>query len=125
MQSIDALVNRFLAWNLPDSVCSDPCVTIPRYPLRSGTNLLTADEARQMIKYLLAPTAAENTERRLQKLKQLGFGDAADYATRVIREVAELPDRTSPEDQPEMMLVSADELRTILSGIGTQISDEQ
>jgi hypothetical protein len=27
---------------------------------------------------------------------------------------AELPDRTSPDDRPEMMLVSADEMRSIL-----------
>lgn len=32
----------------------------------------------------------------------------------VIRNVAELPDRTSPENQPDMMLVSAEELRVIL-----------
>lgn len=32
----------------------------------------------------------------------------------VIRDVAELPDRTSPEDWPEAMLVTADELRAIL-----------
>lgn len=32
----------------------------------------------------------------------------------VLREVAELPDRTSPEDEPDMMLVTADELRSIL-----------
>jgi hypothetical protein len=75
-----ALVNRFLAWKLPDSVCSDQCANIPGYPNRSGTNLLTADEARQMIEYLLAPTAAENTERRLNKLEQLGFADAAAFA---------------------------------------------
>lgn len=32
----------------------------------------------------------------------------------VIRDVAELPDRTSPDDWPEAMLVTADELRAIL-----------
>lgn len=32
----------------------------------------------------------------------------------IIRDVAELPDRTSPEDQPDMMLVTADELEAIL-----------
>jgi len=32
----------------------------------------------------------------------------------IIRDIAELPDRTSPADQPDMMLVSADELRGIL-----------
>lgn len=33
----------------------------------------------------------------------------------IIRDVAELPDRTSPEDCPEAMLVTQDELRVILS----------
>lgn len=51
---IDKLVDRFLAWPLPDSVCSDPCASKSGYPHRSGTNLLTADEARQMFKHLFA-----------------------------------------------------------------------
>lgn len=32
----------------------------------------------------------------------------------IIRDVSELPDRTSPDNQPDMMLVSADELHTII-----------
>lgn len=32
----------------------------------------------------------------------------------IIRDVAELPDRTSPDDWPEVMLVTADELTIIL-----------
>lgn len=36
-------------------------------------------------------------------------------ADRVVQEVAELPDRTSPEDWPEAMLVTADELRCIVA----------
>lgn len=32
----------------------------------------------------------------------------------VLRDVAELPDRSSPEDEPDMMLVTADELRLII-----------
>lgn len=52
--SIKELVDRFLAWSLPQSVCSDACVTDSKYPFpRSGTSLLTADEAKQMIEYLL------------------------------------------------------------------------
>ncbi len=35
-------------------------------------------------------------------------------ATTVVREVAELPDRSSPADQPDMMLVTAVELRGIV-----------
>lgn len=51
---ISKLVDLFLAWPLPKSVCSDRCVCEPNYPgPRIGTNLLTADEARQMLEYLL------------------------------------------------------------------------
>lgn len=53
---IDRMVDRFLTWPLPETVCSDLCVTQadgPHAHLRRGTNLLTADEARQMIEYLL------------------------------------------------------------------------
>lgn len=49
---VDKMVDRFLSWPLPQSVCSDTCVTDPKYPNRIGTNLLTSDEARQMIEYL-------------------------------------------------------------------------
>lgn len=58
---IDKLVNRFLAWPLPLTVQADPCACMafvegdPIRKHRSGTTLLTADEARQMIEYLLAP----------------------------------------------------------------------
>jgi len=51
---IDELVNRFLAWKLPQTVCADLCATDNKYPhSRSGTNLLTAIEARQMLEYVL------------------------------------------------------------------------
>lgn len=52
-QKIDELVNRFLGWPLPDSVCSDLCATKAGYPHRSGTNLLTATEAKAMLEYVL------------------------------------------------------------------------
>jgi hypothetical protein len=35
--------------------------------------------------------------------------------TKIVRDVAELPDRTSPDDQPDMMLVTAEELQIILA----------
>lgn len=55
---VSRLVDRFLAWPLPESVASDQCATMPGYPHRSGTNLLTADEARQMFEYVLAEAEA-------------------------------------------------------------------
>ncbi len=36
------------------------------------------------------------------------------FVNSVLRDVAELPDRTSPDDEPDMMLVTADELKAIL-----------
>lgn len=41
------------------------------------------------------------------------------WMSNIIREVAELPDRTSPSDQPEMMLVTSAELKEILT-VGLQ-----
>lgn len=38
-----------------------------------------------------------------------------DIATRIIQRVAELPERNSPEDWPEAMLVTGNELQLIIS----------
>lgn len=40
--------------------------------------------------------------------------EAEKIAAKVVREVSELPDRTSPDFAPDMMLVSAAELRAIV-----------
>jgi hypothetical protein len=61
MKNLDALVSRFLAWPLPDHVCADKCASVQGYPHRSGTNLLTFEQARQMLAHVLAglPTAED------------------------------------------------------------------
>lgn len=41
--------------------------------------------------------------------------EAEKIAQGIVREVAELPDRTSPEDWPDALLVTADELVAILT----------
>lgn len=51
-RAVQSLVDRFLAWPLPKSVRSDMCVTMDYDFPRSGTNLLNADEAAQMIRHL-------------------------------------------------------------------------
>lgn len=57
------LIDRFLSWPLPQSVASDLCVTHSDYPRpRYGTNLLTADEARQMLEYVLRLKADPETK---------------------------------------------------------------
>ena len=57
MTMIDNLVTRFLTWPLPDDVCADSCASVQGYPNRSGTNLLTAAQAKQMLTHVLAGVA--------------------------------------------------------------------
>lgn len=47
------MIERFLTWPLPESVCADLCATQRGRPHRTGTNLLSADEARQMLEHVL------------------------------------------------------------------------
>lgn len=54
MTTIQALVDRFLAWPVPAHVRPDG---IPGQPGRTGTNLLDADVARQMLEHLLGTPA--------------------------------------------------------------------
>jgi hypothetical protein len=51
--NLKALVDRFLAWKLPETLAADPCVTQPNTLHRTGTSLLTAPEARQMLEHVL------------------------------------------------------------------------
>ena len=53
MDEMKAMVDRFLQWPLPESVCADLCAT-KQGPGRIGTNLLTATEAQQMLEYVLS-----------------------------------------------------------------------
>ena len=62
-----AMIDRFLTWPLPESVCADLCATSPGWSNRIGTNLLTATEAKQMLEYVLAAPAVAT--------RQQWFGD--------------------------------------------------
>jgi hypothetical protein len=59
--TIKKLVDSFVAWPLPDSVCSDHCACIKGYRHRTGTNLLTAEEARQMFEHVIESLRKEQT----------------------------------------------------------------
>ena len=50
---LQTLAERFCATPLPDSVCADPCASIHGYPNRTGTNLLSVIEAKQVLKRVL------------------------------------------------------------------------
>ncbi|MBD8627692.1 hypothetical protein IFT64_12170 [Oxalobacteraceae sp. CFBP 8753] len=45
----------------------------------------------------------------------MGVSPQADWISAVVLDVAELPDRDSPEEWPEAMLVTGDELRTLIA----------
>lgn len=51
--NIETMVDRFLSWRLPLSVSADVCATKYGTENRFGTNLLNADEARQMIEHVV------------------------------------------------------------------------
>ena len=52
------MIDRFLSWPLPESLCSDPCASMPGYPHRTGTNLMTAEQAKAMLLHVLAAAQA-------------------------------------------------------------------
>lgn len=51
-EAIDRAVNRFLTWPLPDTVSADQCACLTGYQGRYGTNLMTAIEAREMLRHV-------------------------------------------------------------------------
>ena len=79
------MVDRFLAWPLPYSVCADGCATRQQAG-RIGTNLLTADEAMTMLKHVLEP--ALKSEWLTPRTQQADFALSAIPPTGQ-REVAE------------------------------------
>lgn len=69
---IDQMVDQFLGWKLPEDFGPDCYITFDREKAKQsphcwpvGTNLLTADQAKEMIKHMLAgvvPPDCNNTE---------------------------------------------------------------
>lgn len=56
---INEFANEFIKWKLPDSVCADGCASMRGYLHRSGTNLLTFDEAKQLAEEIVVPIIAK------------------------------------------------------------------
>lgn len=57
--AIAEMINAFLKWPLPESVCADACATTRCHKHRSGTNLLTMLEAMQMFQEVVCPIIAK------------------------------------------------------------------
>jgi len=88
---------------------------------------LTGAEIRNQISALLSMNGEIDGDICLRALKELqdyrarseprpgADTEAMEAAQRIAQEVAELPDRTSPDDWPEAMLVTTDELIAIVA----------
>jgi len=77
---VSRLVDKFLAWPLPESVCSDQCACERGYPHRSGTNLLTATEAEAMIKHLLEHALTKDASNEEEgEMYMRGFFDGMEH----------------------------------------------
>lgn len=63
----------------------------------------------------------DRDEAGLQSRSSQSVRDRDEFIRRVIESVCELPDRTSPEDEPEMMLVTGEELSGILENHWEQL----
>ncbi len=84
---IDSMVDDFLRWPLPVSVCADLCAT-NQGPGRVGTNLLSAVEAKEMFRAVVLPKIPAQQERTsLLSMERGGHMiglDSRDGAFRVI-----------------------------------------
>lgn len=108
---IQRLVDKFLSWPLPESVCSDLCVTKPGLPNRIGTNLLNAEETRQMLEHVVGPELKELTGDPLTviaALRRKGWNAAIKRAAEVADHYAELMNSQGAQR-------AADEIRTLIS----------
>jgi len=65
---LKAMVDAFLAWPLPDDVCSDAVACKPGAQHRTGTNLLTATQARAMFEHCLAVVRAHDRDGEIGRL---------------------------------------------------------
>ena len=81
-EQMNEMAEAFLRWSLPEDVCADAIACTPRAPHRTGTNLLTARQAVEMIKFVCGPElAVMHAEARDAKARIAGL-EASNAALR-------------------------------------------
>lgn len=70
MNTIRTLAERFCTAQLPDSVCADFCATV-QGPNRTGTNLLTVQEAEVVLGYTLGALPAAARDVLVERQRQV------------------------------------------------------
>jgi hypothetical protein len=103
----------------PTQGMCDAAVSLKEYDQRRGALSVNSNIYRAMLESSpQAPQAAQPVQPSEQVRKPLSDAEivltASDVASLVCRSVAEIPDRNSPEDFPDAMLVTANELHGIV-----------
>jgi len=104
---------------VPTQGMCDAAVALKEYDQRRGALSVNSNIYRAMLESSpQAPQAAQPVQPSEQVRKPLSDAEivltASDVASLVCRSVAEIPDRNSPEDFPDAMLVTANELHGIV-----------
>lgn len=125
MKVTDEMVNRFLAWKLPENFCPDAGISFKptfnehtAYPMRHepiGTNLFDADQTRAMLEHVLA-TSSEITSREDAGTVKL-LTDLLDRAYKM-HVMAGTTTRISEQDadQNDPLLAWLSDVRSVLYG---------
>lgn len=74
----DAMVSRFLGWKLPEDFAPDAGITFNHDPddfMPTGTNLLTADQARAMLEHVLGVEASGTISSKTAKVDVIFGGE--------------------------------------------------
>lgn len=98
-KELAVLVNAFLAWPLPDDVCADAVACKPGAPYRTGTNLLTAAQARAMFEHCLALVGADE------------LSDEICLTANQVRELVALAKEGGPVSDSDLTLIERKEFR--------------
>jgi hypothetical protein len=86
---IDVMVDRFLSWQLPKDFCPDAGIKFtplpqPPFTWPVGTNLLTAQQAREMIVHIMTDAIPEEH----RSTEEEGEAFTAGYFTREAEQAA-------------------------------------
>ena len=111
-QAVADMVNAFLKWPLPKSVCADRCCSEPEYKHRSGTNLLTMGEAVIMMQEVVCRIV-----NREMKTLQTELSTAREVMERSARTLT----RWAPECFPEIVNGQKHFVRVLMESVAEEL----
>jgi hypothetical protein len=133
--NLDALAERFCACPLPETVCADPCATT-QGPDRTGTNLLSVAEAKEVLRFILSGFPLHDGEQKLAEWRPADPEAAPDGTLDSLATCATMLETYGPDCFPAnekgqvhfaraMMDSTAAEIRTFLARSTFNDADNQ